>query len=121
MRKLITAVCLVSSVGIGAIAHAEDTTTKTSATVEKESDGAHSKVKVEKKTTVDAAHRKNDRSSAESMSAETKPTVAGGTETNIEKSTTRKVAGKTHKSKMKEKIVKDAAGNVVMDEKNPSP
>lgn len=108
MKKLLTAVCVVGTLGLSAVAFADDMKNTAAATTE------HTTSKVEKKV---KGAEGNSTSSTE-VKSDVNPAEAGGSVKTTEKTVKSHPANaKEHTRKTKETVTKDAHGRVTSDQK----
>ena len=117
MKKLTFALAAVSFVSFAAPAFAEDTT-KTETKTEHHTGKKGKSSKTETTTTTDPGGLMNSTTDKSKTEKEMKALDNGGSETTTTKMDKHDAPGMKNdsKTKTKEKVVKDAAGNVVKDE-----
>ncbi len=117
MKKLSFAITAVILFGFAAPVFADDVT-KTVTKEEHKVGKKHSKDKVESKTTHDPDGLMNSTTDKTKVETDSKVKADGTTETTTEKTVNHDAPGMKNdkKIKSKEKVTKDAAGNVIKDE-----
>ncbi len=115
-HRILTALSCAAALGLAGAVHADEKS-ETKMTKESNSKGSHSKV--EKSSKSDPAGMNNSVSNTSSTDVDTHKNSDGTSTTTMTKDAKHDAPGMKNDKKMhsKEKITRDAAGNVVKDEK----